>query len=324
MVTLADIKDAHAAVAPRIHRTPILSSRTLGERVGGRCFLKPENLQKTGAFKVRGALNKVRRLSAEEKEGGLVTCSAGNHAQAVAFAATAEDTTATVVMPETAPKAKVAACRGYGAEVILHGTVFDAFERSLELARERGMTFVHPYDDPDIIAGQGTCGIEIIDDVPDVDTIVVPVGGGGLISGIAAAAKAISPRIRVIGVEPEGAAGMRLALDSGRVVDLDEVRTIADGLGAPAAGEHTLEHVRELVDDVVVISDAEIAEGLRFLLERAKLLAEPAGAAPVGALLAGKISLPDGATVVATISGGNIDASRLREILDEPARKVPA
>lgn len=316
MVSLIDIQEARGAVSNRIHHTPLLSSSTLSERTGLRCFLKAENLQKTGSFKVRGALNKVRRLSDEEKSHGLVTVSAGNHAQAVAFAATAEGARCTVVMPEDAPKAKAEASRGYGAEVILHGSVFDAFEKARALEQEHGYTFVHPYDDPDIIAGQGTCGLEILDDLPEVDAVAVCVGGGGLIAGIAAAVKRARPEVRVIGVEPEGAAGLTAALDAGRVVELKDVNTIADGLAAPSTGEHVLEHARELIDQVVLVSDAEVEEGLRFLLERGKLLAEPAGAAATAALLAGKVSLPRGSHVAITVSGGNIDRSKLCEILE--------
>ncbi|HEX7051417.1 MAG TPA: threonine/serine dehydratase [Longimicrobiales bacterium] len=315
MLTLSDIREARSAIADRIHRTPLLSSAALGARTGLTCFIKAESLQKTGAFKVRGALNKVRRLTAEEKARGLVTVSAGNHAQGVAYAAAAAGAACTVVMPEGASRSKVAASEGYGARVVLHGTVTDAFARCEELRREHGYTFVHPFDDPDIMAGQGTIGLEIVEDLPDVDAVIAPVGGGGLLSGTAAALKAVRPEVRIFGVEPTGAAGLHAALRAGGVVRLERIDTVADGLTAPQTGEHVLEHVRALVDDVVLVEDAEIIEALRFLLERTKLMVEPAGAAAVAALLAGKIRLPSGARVVAIASGGNVDLARLRELL---------
>lgn len=315
MVTLAQIQEAREAISPRIHHTPLLSSRSLSELTGTVCSIKAEALQKTGSFKVRGALNRVRQLSGEERAHGLVTVSAGNHAQALAFAAAAEGVACTVVMPSTAQGSKVNASRAYGAEVVLHGTVFEAFAKSEELRSERGLTFVHPYDDPAVIAGQGTVALEILQDLPDVDVVLVPVGGAGLIAGIATAVKAIRPRARVIGIEPTGAAGLRAALDAGRVVPLEQVRTIADGLAAPSTSERALAHAHAFVDDVVLVTDKEIGEALRFTLERAKLLVEPAGAAAVAAALAGKITLPAGARVVAVASGGNIDSARLRELL---------
>lgn len=315
MLTIADIRDAQGAITGRIHRTPLLSSRALGERIGAATFVKAEVLQKTGSFKVRGALNKVRRLSAEERAQGLIAVSAGNHAQGVAFAAAAFGARATVVMPETAPRSKVAASRGYGAEVVLHGAVSDAFRRADELRREHGYTFVHPYDDPDVMAGQGTVGLEVLEDLPETDVVVVPVGGGGLLAGIATAVKALRPSARVIGVEPTGAAGLTESLRAGRVVRLEHVSTIADGLAAPDAGALVLEIARALVDDVALVSDDEIAEGVAFLLERGKLLAEPAGAAGIAALLAGKVRVAPGDRVVTIASGGNVDPSRLIEIL---------
>lgn len=315
MVTLSQVLDSRAAIAGRIHRTPLLSSGALGRRTGASCFVKAEQLQKTGSFKVRGALNKVRRLSAEEKARGLIAVSAGNHAQGVAYAAAAWGTMCTVVMPEAAPHSKIAASREYGADVLLHGALRDAFVLAEELRREHGYTFIHPYDDLDVIAGQGTLGLEIVEDLPDVDVIVVGVGGGGLVTGIAAAVKALRPAVRVIGVEPTGAACLDAALRAKRVVQLERVSTIADGLAASAAGEHVLEHALALVDEVVLVSDDEIVQGLTFLLERAKLLVEPAGAAATAALLAGKVRVPAGARVVTIASGGNVDLSRLRQIL---------
>ncbi|MGH7482279.1 MAG: threonine/serine dehydratase [Longimicrobiales bacterium] len=315
MVSLQQIEDARSAIADRIHRTPLISSNTLGRRTGTRAYLKAECLQRTGSFKVRGGLNRVRTLSQDERDRGLVAVSAGNHAQAVAFAATAAGAESTVVMPEAAPRSKVEASRRYGANVILHGTVFEAWNLGLELSRERGLTFIHPYDDPDIIAGQGTAGLEIVEDLPDVDVVVVPVGGGGLISGIAAAVKRKRPSCKMIGVEPVGAASLTAALAAGKPVTLDTVSTIADGLAAPHAGELVLEHARALIDDVVLVSDEEIAQGLLFVLERAKLMLEPAGAAGVAALLCGRINPKPDQRVAVVLSGGNIDLQRLRQLL---------
>lgn len=315
MVTLSDIRAARAAIAPRVHRTPLLSFHALGEHLGASCYLKAEQLQKTGSFKVRGALNKVHRLTAEERARGLIAVSAGNHAQGVAYAAASQGIACTVVMPENAPRTKVLASQGYGATVVQHGTLGDAFAHVEVLRAEQGSTFVHPSDDLDIIAGQGTIALEIHEELPDVDLIVVGVGGGGLFAGLLAAMRELRPEARVVGVEPEGAAGLTAALRAGRVVRLPEVHTIADGLAAPMTGEHVLEHVRALEGEVVQVSDEEIVEGIRYLLERAKLLAEPAGAAGVAALLAGKIQVPSGARVAVIATGGNVDLERLREFL---------
>lgn len=315
MVSLEQIREARAAIANRVHRTPLLSSNTLGKRTGTEVFLKAECLQRTGSFKTRGALNKVRSLSTEEKARGLIAVSAGNHAQAVAFAATAAGARSTVVMPETAPRSKVEASRRYGAEVVLHGTVFDAFAKAESLQREHGYTFVHPFEDEEVIAGQGTVGLEIMDDLPDAEVIVVPVGGGGLISGIATAVKGVRPQTRVVGVEPTGAACVRAALVAGHAVDLERVETIADGLATPHTGPTALAHIRSLVDDMVLVTDEELVEAIVFTLERGKLMLEPAGAAAVAALIAHRIELPQGARVVAILSGGNIDLARLKEML---------
>jgi threonine dehydratase len=315
MVSLEQVRDAHAAIADRVHHTPLLSSSTLGRRTGTRAFLKAECLQRTGSFKTRGALNKVHHLSPVEKARGLIAVSAGNHAQAVAFAATAANVRSTVVMPETAPRSKVEASRRYGADVVLYGTVFDAFHKAEELQREHGFTFVHPFEDEQVIAGQGTVGLEILEDLPETAAVVVPVGGGGLISGIAAAVKALRPQTLVIGVEPTGAACVTAALEAGEPVELKSVETIADGLAAPHTGAVALEHIRDLVDDIVLVTDEEIEDAMVFVLERAKLMLEPAGAAAVAALISNKLALPEGCTSVAVLSGGNVDLQRLREML---------
>jgi threonine dehydratase len=313
MVDIHDIRAAQQHLDGRVHRTPLLGSRTLSERIGAATLLKVEAFQRTGSFKARGVLNRLRHLSADERERGLVTVSAGNHAQAVAWGAGLENVRAVVVMPERASAAKVEACREYGAEVVLHGDVFGAFARMQELRDAHGYTLVHPFDDPHVIAGQGTVGAELCEDIPDVDLVVVPVGGGGLISGVAVAVRALHPRARIIGVEPAGAPAVRRALDAGAPVRLEEVATIADGLGAPMTGPVALEHIRALVDDIVTIPDDSIVVALRFLLERCKLLVEPAGAAGVAALLDGTI-IASGRTAI-VLSGGNIDLQRLRTLL---------
>jgi threonine dehydratase len=316
MLDLAAIRDARTRVANLIHKTPTFTSRRLGERAGVRLFLKCESLQKTGSFKVRGALNKLAGLTDAERARGVITVSAGNHAQAMAWAARSAGVHAVVVMPKTASPTKVEASRGYGAEVVLHGASGnESFPHAHELARERGLTFVHPFDDERICAGAGTTGLELLEQVDDLDVVVVPIGGGGLISGIAVAIKESNPKIRVYGVEPTGAASTRLSLDSGRAMRIASLNTIADGLAAPMTGELNYEIVKRYVDDVVVIDDGVIAEGVRQLLSSAKLLAEPAGAAAVGALLAKAVPVREGERVAAVVSGGNVDAAKLAAIL---------
>ena len=315
MIHIDDIRGAQKRLDGHVHRTPVLGSRTLSERIGATALLKVEAFQRTGSFKVRGVLNRLHHLTTAERERGLVTVSAGNHAQAVAYGSSLESIHAVVVMPEHASPAKVEACREYGAEVVLHGDVFAAFARMEELREQHGYTLVHPFDDPHVIAGQGTVGTELCDDVPDIDVVVVPVGGGGLLSGVATAVRALRPHARIIGVEPDGAPAVRRALDEGGPVRLERVDTIADGLGAPMTGPVVLEHMRALVDDVVTVTDDSIAHALRFLLERCKLLVEPAGAAGVAALLDGTVHVPAGARVAMILSGGNIDLPRLRTLL---------
>lgn len=315
MIGIDDIRAAQRHLEGRVHRTPVFTSRTLGDRAGVSLFLKVESLQRTGSFKVRGVLNRLKNLTAEERERGLVTVSAGNHAQAVAYAAALEGIRATVVMPEHAVAAKVEASRGYGAHVVLHGNVFDAFAKMEELRQEHGYTLVHPFDDIDVIAGQGTVGVELCDDVPDLDLVIVPVGGGGLISGVASAVRALQPNARIVGVEPTGAAAVTRALETGQPIRIDKVDTIADGLGAPATAPNALEHIRALVDDIVLVTDNDIAAALRAILERCKLLVEPAGAAGVAALLTGAARANHNSRVGVILSGGNIDPAKLRTLL---------
>jgi threonine dehydratase len=284
--------------------------------VGATLFHKCESLQKTGSFKVRGALNRLTQLNERERARGVVTVSAGNHAQALAWAARDAGVRCTVVMPEAASRAKVEASRGYGAEVVLHGTSsIQAFARAHELAEERSLTVVHPFDDDEVMAGQGTVALEILDQLEEFDDIVVPIGGGGLIGGIAVAIKEQRPKVRVYGVEPTGAAVMRKSLDVGHPVRLDVVKTIADGLAAPMAGDLTYPVVQRYVDDVVVVSDDEIMVAMRDLLLSSKLLVEGGGAAATAAVLSGKLPVA-GRRVVTVLSGGNVDVSRIQEVLN--------
>jgi threonine dehydratase len=313
LVSLDRITTARDVIRGRLHYTPTTTSRYLSDRVAGPVHLKLELFQKTGSFKPRGVLNRLANFSDAERQRGLITLSAGNHAQAVAWAARAYGVSATVVMPSRATQAKVDATRGYGGDVVL--TDGDLLATALELQRERNLSLVHPFDCPFVIAGQGTLGAEVAEQVPDLDTVVIPVGGGGLIAGASAAIKALRPNARVIGVEPEGAAGMTESLRRGEPIRLERLNTIADGLAAPFAGRRNYFHVRELVDDMVLVTDDEIAAAIPVLMERCKIVPEPAGAAAVAALLCGKIVPPRGSTTVAIVSGGNIDRARLADLL---------
>jgi threonine dehydratase len=316
MLDLSMIRAARERIADRLHVTPTVSSRRIGDMAGVRLVLKCENLQKTGSFKPRGALNKLSQLDETARARGVVTVSAGNHAQALAWAARSVGIQATVVMPTVASPAKVAASRGYGAEVVLHGASgIEAFKYAHELERERGLTFVHPFDDELICAGAGTAGLELVEQVDDLDVVVIGIGGGGLIGGMVVALKEMNPKIRVYGVEPTGASSMRQSLDAGHAVHLQSLNTIADGLAAPMAGEVNYEIVRRYVDDVVLIDDDTIAAGVRELLSSAKLLAEPAGAAATAAVMTRAIPLRDGERVAAVVSGGNFDLQRLKALL---------
>ncbi|HKF00101.1 MAG TPA: threonine/serine dehydratase [Actinomycetes bacterium] len=313
----AAVREAAARIAGRVHRTPVLGSATLEERTGARLAIKNEAVQRTGSFKARGALNRLLTLDREALARGLVGVSAGNHAAALAWAAAQVGAKATVVMPVGANARKVAACRGYGAKVVLHGdTTGEAFAECERLRRERGLTFVHPFDDPMVLAGQGTAGLELAEDAGPLDLLVVPVGGGGLISGMALAVRAASPSCRVVGVEPDGAATLRAALAAGEPVPIVP-QSVADGLCAPFAGRFTLGLVRELVDDLVTLSETELLAGTRFVLERMKVVAEPAGAAAVGALLAARVPGAAGARVGAVISGGNLDLAAVVPMLPD-------
>ena len=275
--------------------------------------LKAEMFQRTGSYKIRGPLNKFAELTDEERRRGVVCSSAGNHAQGVALAARIHGIKAVVVMAENATPSKVAATRGYGAEVVLHGSIWDeANEKAQQLVRERGLTYVHPFDDLQLIAGQGTLGLELIRDWPDVDVVVVPIGGGGLISGVSMAVKAHKPGVRVIGVESSGAPGMRDSVKAGSVVTLERVDCIIDGLRVKRVGQTTFEVVRRYVDEIVTLPDEKIFEAMIWVMGHAKLVVEGAAAAPVAALLNGLIEAPAGAKVVCVLSGGNVNLDQLR------------
>ena len=312
MISVNDARRAQTVIGTRLHRTPVMQSTFLGNATGARVVLKLELFQRTGSFKPRGVLNALNALDPAARQRGVVSLSAGNHAQALAWGATSLGIPSTIVMPATAVRSKVDATKAYGGEVIQ--TEGDLLETTLELQRTRDLTLIHPFDDPRIIAGQGTVGLEILEDVPDVDVVVVGCGGGGLLAGIAAVVKQSRPGVRIIGVEPTGASAMRQSLDAGHAVRLERTNSIADGLAAPFAGALTFEHVRAFVDDVITIEDAEILDGMRALMQRCKILPEPAGAAATGALLTGRLTVPSGASVVSVVSGGNVDLERLRSM----------
>lgn len=309
-ISTDDLAEARSTIAGRVHRTPLFSSRSLGLRTGFPTYLKAENLQKTGSFKPRGAFNKVRHLPRAEARRGIITASAGNMGQAVAYVASQEQIPGVVVMPAGANPSKVAAVKEYGAEAIQHGRLWDdAYARSQEIAIERGLVYVHPFKDRFVLAGQGTLALEVLEDLPDVGAIVIPIGGGGLMAGMAMTIRLKKPGVRIIGVEPAGSANMFASRRLGLATDLEDVKTIADGLATRRTDPDMFEIINELADDLVTVSDEEMLEAIRFLLERAKLLAEPAGAATVAALLSGKVTMPSGAPVVAVVSGGNFDVT---------------
>ncbi|HEU4729440.1 MAG TPA: threonine/serine dehydratase [Kofleriaceae bacterium] len=310
MIPLPEIRAAAARLAGTVHRTPTLSAESIGARAGVRLQLKCECFQKTGSFKPRGALNKVLTLSDAERARGLVTVSAGNHAQAVAWAARHVGAPCVVVMPTGAPRGKLAAVRGYGAEVVLHDDRATLFDRLREVEAERGLTFIHPFDDPAVLAGAGTVGLEIAEDVPDVELVIVPVGGGGLLGGVTSAIKAALPRARIVAVELAAGPGLGPALAAGKPVPAPRPDTLADGMTPPFVGALPLAIAREGVDEIALVSEAEIIEAMLLLMTRAKLYVEGSGAAATAALVAGKIRAPAGARVVAIVSGGNIDLDR--------------
>ncbi|HEY3014496.1 MAG TPA: threonine ammonia-lyase [Nocardioides sp.] len=313
-VSLADVEAARALLDGVASTTPVEETRWLSEIAGGRVLLKCENLQRTGSFKIRGAYVRMARLTEKERANGVVAASAGNHAQGVALAARLLGIRATVFMPEGAPIPKERATRGYGAEVIFHGKyVEDALGAARRFAADTGAVLIHPFDHRDIIAGQGTCGLEILEQVPDVETIVVPTGGGGLLAGIALAVKAIRPGVRVVGVQAAGAAAFPASLAAGHPVALDSMRTMADGIAVGLPGDITFAAVRDHVDEILTVSEESLSRALLLLIERAKLVVEPAGAAAVAAILDHPKHFA--APAVAVLSGGNIDPLLLGKVI---------
>lgn len=316
MIPLTDIQDAARRIGGDVLRTPLLSCRTLGERVEARLYLKCECFQKTGSFKARGALNKVLSLKPDQTRQGLITVSAGNHAQAVAWAARQVDAPCAVVMPSDAPRSKVDAVRGYGAEIVFHDDRHTLFDRLRKEQTARGAVFIHPFDDATVLAGAGTAGLEIVEDLPDVDVVIVPVGGGGLMTGVASAVKGLRPEARIVAVELEAGPGLTPALEAGRPVAVKRPPdTLADGMTPPFVGELPLKAAQAMVDEVVLVTEEQIIEAMSLLMARAKIYVEASGAAATAALLARRGEIRAGARVVSVVSGGNIDLATMCVVL---------
>jgi threonine dehydratase len=315
MVTIDEIKAARERTAPHLHRTPLWRSATLSEMTGHQIHLKAELFQKTGSFKPRGMINALSRLDDTRREAGVITFSAGNAAQGLAYAAGILGVSATVVMPANASAAKAHATRDYGGEVILHGDAAACFELCRQLEAERGLTYVSSFDDLDLMTGHASLGLEIAEDLPEADVVFVGIGGGGLIGGVALGLRGLDSQARIIGVEPTGAPAMYRSFEAGHAVTLDKVETIADGLAPPFAGEHCYAIAREHVERVILVDDDQIAEAMKLILGRCKMLAEPAGAASLAGLLSAQVEVPAGAKVVCVLSGGNIDLDRLKALL---------
>ncbi len=313
-----DIKQAYETVSKEARKTPLVKSFYLTAVSGGEIYLKLENMQLTGSFKFRGGYNKVNSLTEKEKACGVIACSAGNHAQGVALASKLLGVKATIVMPATAPQAKVDATKGYGAEVVLYGDTFDeAKVKSLEIAKETGQTFLDPFNDEKVMAGQGTIGIEILDDLWDVDTIICPIGGGGIIAGISVAIKSFNPNVNIIGVQADNVHGMKASYDKGKITSHFVLPTLADGCAVKVPGDKTFEIVKELVDDIVTVSEDELELAMKDLLQRGKAVVEGAGALPTAAILSGKVDkYVKGKKVVALVSGGNVDLKRVSNVCD--------
>lgn len=313
---LKDIEAAAKRLEPIIHKTKIEMSKTFSDMAGGNIYLKYENQQKTGSFKIRGAANKITALVERGEVTSVVASSAGNHAQGVAYASHVNNIPATIVMPKSAPIAKVSATESYGAKVVLHGDCYDdAYNKAVEIQTNEGATFLHPFDDYEVMAGQGTIGIEILEELPTVDMIIVPAGGGGLLAGVAACVKQINPRVKIIGVQAEGASAIAESFKAKKRLVSDKATTIADGIQVKAPGEKTMEIINKYVDDVVLVSDAEISAAILLLLERTKQVVEPAGATPLAAVLNGKVDVK-GKKVACVLSGGNIDVSFIHRIIE--------
>ena len=305
MLTLKEFKEARGVLSGVIRNTSLVYSPAFSKATGNQIYIKPENMQVTGAYKIRGAYYKISTLSDEEKARGLVTASAGNHAQGVAYAAQAAGVSATIVMPTTTPLVKVNNTKDYGAKVVLHGETFDdAAELAAKLSEEEGLTYVHPFNDPAIATGQGTISYEIFQDLPDVDVILVPIGGGGLATGVSTLAKLLNPNVTVIGVEPSGAASMKASLDAGHVVTLDRVETIADGVAVKTPGDQIFPYIQKNIDDIITIPDDELVDAFLDMMEKHKMIVENAGLLPIAALSHLKCC---GKNVVPVLSGGNMD-----------------
>ncbi|BAQ09976.1 threonine dehydratase [Bacillus sp. OxB-1] len=316
-ITLNQIQQAKANLAGVIISTPLQTSNTFSNLTGSEIYLKPENLQKTGSFKIRGAYNKIANLTDEEKVNGVVAFSAGNHGAGTAYAAQKLGISATVIMPENPVASKKNAIEQYGARAIEYGaTSIEMFDKAYQLHKEEGRAMIHPFDDPFIIAGQGTLGLEIVEELPDVDAVIIPVSGGGLISGMAAALKELKPTIQVIGVNTEGATAMYTSLRNGKPTEVEKVNTIADGLMAKKPGELTFAHTQRYVDDLILVKESEIANSVALLAERAKLVVEPSGAAAIAAMLSGQLEL-SGKKVVVMASGGNISFELYQKLIRE-------
>jgi threonine dehydratase len=317
-VKISDIQDANHVIKDIIIQTPVLPDARLSKEIGANAFLKAECLQKSGSFKIRGAFNKISRLSEDERKRGVVAASAGNHAQGVALAARLQNIKATIVVPEYAPLTKIIATKNFGADVILHGTSFDeAMDYSFKLRDEKGFTHIHAFDDDLIIAGQGTIGLEIARDLPLATMIVVPIGGGGVISGIAIAAKNLMPEVKIIGVQSENVSTIKKSLEAGHPVKAGKGDTIADGIAVKCPGSKTLPIIEKFVDEIVEVSDDEIARAIYFAVQNNRLVVEGAGAAGLAALLAKKIEVSQDDTVCAVLCGGNIDANLLARVLEQ-------
>ncbi|MEH7269185.1 bifunctional threonine ammonia-lyase/L-serine ammonia-lyase TdcB [Bacillus toyonensis] len=318
LLDITDIKKAKEILDVNARKTPLVKSFYLTSKTGGEIYLKLENMQLTGSFKFRGAFNKISQLTNEEKERGVIACSAGNHAQGVALSSHLLGIKSKIVMPTSAPQAKVDATRGYGSEVILYGDTFDdAKAKCEEIIKETGETYLHPYDDVEVMAGQGTIGLDILDDMWDVDTVIVPIGGGGIISGIAVALKSFNPSINIIGVQADNVHGMKASYDAGEIVSHYKAPTIADGCAVKIPGNLTFEIVKNLVDEIVTVSEEELEVAMKDLLQRGKAVVEGAGALATAALLAGKVDkYVQGKKVVAVISGGNVDLKRISSVCE--------
>ena len=318
-VTLETIQNARETIKDIINITPVLESTKMSEKTGANVYLKCENLQKTGSFKIRGACNKIANLTDEEKANGVIASSAGNHAQGVALGAKMNGIDATIAMPATAPLAKVKATKGYGAKVVLNGLVYDdAYAKAVEIQKETGATFLHPFDDEYVISGQGTISLEIFEQLNEnVDTIVCPIGGGGIIAGVATAAKALNPNVKIVGVQTANIPSMKESVKNGKVTTAFNANTVADGIAVKTPGNLTFDIIKDLVDEVITVEEDEIYQAMLFLLEYQKVAAEGAGAVSTAAIWSGKYQPKKDENVVCIISGGNVDTNTLYRVIDK-------